>query len=83
MRHLRYMLIAIACVGMSLDVVFAQDDALEGGTVRGLITDLTPAQNPMRALKSRLLPKTAKRHGQQKRMLTASTNTLGFPPGAT
>ena len=45
MRHLRYMLIAITCVGMSLGVVFAQDDALEGGTVRGLITDLTPAQN--------------------------------------
>ena len=47
MRHLRYMLIAIACVAMSFGVVFAQDDALEGGTVRGLITDLTPAQNPI------------------------------------
>ena len=47
MRHLRYVLIVLACTGMSLGVVFAQDDALKGGTVRGLITDLTPAQNPI------------------------------------
>ena len=47
MRHLRYVLIAVACVSMSFGIVFAQDDALKGGTVRGLITDLTPAQNPI------------------------------------
>ena len=55
MRHLRYMLIAIACVGMSLGVVFAQDDALEGGTVRGLITDLTPAQNPIEGVEVKIV----------------------------
>lgn len=47
MRHLRYVLIVVVCVSMSFGIVFAQDDALEGGTVRGLITDLTPAQNPI------------------------------------
>lgn len=47
MRHLRCMFIAVVCVGMSFGIVFAQDDALKGGTVRGLITDLTPVQNPI------------------------------------
>ena len=55
MRHLRYMLIAIACVGMSLGVVFAQNDALEGGTVRGLITDLTPTQNPIEGVEVKVV----------------------------
>ena len=47
MRRLRYMLIVVGCVSMSFGIVFAQDDALKGGTVRGQITDLTPAQNPI------------------------------------
>ena len=47
MRRLRYMLIVVGCISMSFGIVFAQDNALKGGTVRGLITDLTPAQNPI------------------------------------
>ena len=47
MRHLRYMLTVVGCISMSFGIVFAQDNALKGGTVRGLITDLTPAQNPI------------------------------------
>ena len=47
MHHLRYVLIGVACVGMLLGVVFAEDNSLKSGTVRGRITDLTPAQNPI------------------------------------
>ena len=35
MRHLRYVLIAVACVGMLLSIAFAQEDALKGGTDGG------------------------------------------------
>ncbi len=47
MRHLRYVLIVVACVNMLLGVVLAQDKVLSVGTLRGQITDLTPAQNPV------------------------------------
>lgn len=46
MRHLGYVLIGVVCVSMSFGIAFAQDDALKGGTLRGLITDVTPVQNP-------------------------------------
>ncbi len=55
MSHLRFVLIVVACVGMSLGVVFAQDDALNGGTVRGQITDLTPAQNPIEGVEVKIV----------------------------
>lgn len=55
MRHLRYVLIVLACIGISLGVVFAQDDALKGGTIRGLITDLTPAQSPIEGVTVKII----------------------------
>ena len=47
MRHLRYVLIVVACVNMLLGIAFAQEDPLKGGTIRGQITDLTPTQDPV------------------------------------
>ena len=55
MRHLRYVLIVVVCVSMSFGIVLAQDDALEGGTVRGLITDLTPVQNPIEGVEVKIV----------------------------
>ena len=55
MTHLRFVLIVVACVSMSLGVVFAQDDALNGGTVRGQITDLTPAQDPIEGVEVKIV----------------------------
>ncbi|MCE2412535.1 carboxypeptidase regulatory-like domain-containing protein [Candidatus Poribacteria bacterium] len=55
MRHLRYVLIMGACVGMSLGVVFAQDKVLSVGTLRGHITDLTPAQNPVEGVEVKIV----------------------------
>ena len=54
MNHLRYVLIVVACIGMLLDVVFAED-ALKGGTVRGLITDLTPTQSPIEGVEVKIV----------------------------
>ena len=55
MRHLRYVLIVVVCVSMSFGIVLAQDDALEGGTVRGLIIDLTPVQNPIEGVEVKIV----------------------------
>ena len=81
MRHLRYMLIAIACVGMSLGVVFAQDDALEGGTVRGLITDLTPAQNPIEGVEVKIVAQDSRKTWTTKTDADGEYKHAGLPPG--
>ena len=46
MIRLSFMLAIIACVGMSISPIFAQEEAASGGTVRGKITDTSNAQNP-------------------------------------
>jgi biopolymer transport protein ExbB len=48
MIRFSFVLMLIACVGMSAGLVFAQDDAgAGGGTVRGQIVDTTTAQGPI------------------------------------
>ncbi|MCY3742245.1 MAG: carboxypeptidase-like regulatory domain-containing protein [Candidatus Poribacteria bacterium] len=47
MARFIFMLILAACVSMFTDIVFAQGAAMSGGTLRGQITDVTPAQNPI------------------------------------
>jgi hypothetical protein len=51
MTRLRFVLIIVACVGMSLGSVFAQN----GGTVRGQITDLTPTQDPIEGVEVKIV----------------------------
>ena len=46
MTRFSFVLILVACVGMFIGIVFAQDDPADGGTIRGTIRDLTQAQNP-------------------------------------
>lgn len=55
MTLLKFSLIIIACIAMFLGIAFAQDDALNGGTLRGLITELTPAQNPIEGVKVKIV----------------------------
>ena len=84
MHHLRYVLIGVVCVGMSFGIVFAQDNALEGGTVRGMITDLTPAQNPIEDVEVKIVAQDRRqRNGQQKRGADGEyEHSLYFPPDA-
>ena len=81
MRHLRFVLIAIACIGMSRGVVFAQDDALEGGTVRGLITDLTPAQNPIEGVEVKIVAQDGGKAWTTKTDADGEYKHAGLPPG--
>lgn len=47
MTRFSFVLIVTACVGMFTNVVFPQNEATNGGTVRGRITDTTQARNPI------------------------------------
>ena len=56
MRCLRYVLITVICMGMLFGSVFAQDkETLSVGTLRGQITDLTPAQNPIEGVEVKII----------------------------
>ena len=81
MRHLRFVLIVVACVGMSHGVVFAQNDALEGGTVRGLITDLTPAQNPIEGVEVKIVAQDSGKAWTTKTDADGEYKHAGLPPG--
>ena len=47
MARFSFVLAFIACVGMSVSPLFAQDAAINGGTVRGQIVDTSDKQNPI------------------------------------
>ena len=54
MTRLIFMLIAVAVVGMFSGITFAQDNPVNGGTIRGTITDTTRAQNPIEGVEIKL-----------------------------
>ena len=47
MARLSFVLMLVACAGMSISIVFAQDGGVNGGTVEGKITDTSSQQNPI------------------------------------
>ena len=47
MTRFSFVLIVVACVDMLLGTAFAQNNAANGGTIRGMITDTTAEQNPI------------------------------------
>ena len=51
MTRFSFVLIVTACIGIFTSVVFSQNQAANGGTLRGTITDTTPAQNPIEGVK--------------------------------
>ena len=55
MPRLIFMLIAVTFVGMFSGIIFAQDAPLDGGTLRGMITDVTPAQNPIEGVEVKIV----------------------------
>ena len=54
MTRFGFVLIIATCIGICVGIVFAQDNALNGGTVRGRITDTTEAQNPIEAVEIKI-----------------------------
>ena len=81
MRRLRYALIVLACIGMSLGVIFAQDDALKGGTVRGQITDLTPVQNPIEGVEVKIVAQDSGKEFIAETDVDGNYEHAGLPAG--
>ena len=55
MARFSFVLAFIACVGMSVSPLFAQDAVINGGTVRGQIVDTTDKQNPIEGVDVRIV----------------------------
>lgn len=55
MTRFNFVLILVACVGMFIGIVFAQDNAADGGTIRGTITDLTQGQKPIEGVEVKIV----------------------------
>ena len=55
MTRLIFTLIAVAFVGMFSGITFAQDAPLNGGTLRGKITDATPEQKPIEGVEVKIV----------------------------
>lgn len=81
MSRLRYVVIAVACVSMAFGIVFAQDDVLKGGTVRGLITDLTPAQNPIEGVEVKIVAQNSGKEFITKTDVDGNYKHAGLPAG--
>ena len=55
MARFSFVLALIVCVGMSVSVAFAQDAAINGGTVRGRIVDTSDKQNPIEGVEVKIV----------------------------
>ena len=55
MTRLIFTLIVVAFGGMFSGITFAQDDPANGGTLRGMITDVTPEQKPIEGVEVKIV----------------------------
>ncbi|MDE0684254.1 MAG: carboxypeptidase regulatory-like domain-containing protein [Candidatus Poribacteria bacterium] len=55
MARLSFVLMLMACAGMSVSIIYAQEGVVNGGTVRGKITDTTNAQNPIEGVEVKIV----------------------------
>ena len=55
MTRFSFVLLFPICFGMFIGLIFAQEDAVNGGTVRGTITDTTEARNPIEGADVRII----------------------------
>ncbi|MYB02388.1 carboxypeptidase regulatory-like domain-containing protein, partial [Candidatus Poribacteria bacterium] len=74
MVRLSFVLMLMACVGMSVSIIYAQEEIVNGGTVRGKITDTSNAQNPIEGVEVKIVdingaefPATTKANGEYTR----------------
>ncbi len=55
MARFSFVLTFIACIGMSVGIVFAQGEVADGGTVRGQIVDTSDKQNPIEGVEVKIV----------------------------
>ena len=76
-----FMLSIIACIGMSVGIVFAQDNALNGGTLRGQIKDTTPEQNPIEGVDVKIYDQNGEHDFTVKTDANGEYKRSGIPAG--
>ena len=81
MPRLSFVLIVIACGSLSFGIAFAQDDATNGGTVRGQITDITPAQNPIEGVEVKIVAQGGGKEWTTKTDADGNYKHAGLPAG--
>ena len=62
MVRLSFVLMLIACAGMSISIVFAQGEGVNGGTVEGKITDTNSKQNPIEGVQVKIVDQEGKQY---------------------
>ena len=55
MARLSFVLTFIACIGMSINIAFAQEGGVNGGTVEGQIRDTSSKQNPIEGVQVKIV----------------------------
>ena len=76
-----FMLSVITCIGISVGIVFAQDDALNGGTLRGQITDVTLMQNPIEGVEVKIVAQDSGKEWTTKTDVDGNYTYAGLPAG--
>ncbi|RKU20628.1 hypothetical protein C6503_05705 [Candidatus Poribacteria bacterium] len=62
MIRFSFVLLFFACVGMLLGTAFAQNNAANSGTIRGMITDTTVEQNPIEGVEIKIVAQDGTEH---------------------
>ena len=81
MPRLIFVLIAVTCVGMFAGITFAQDEAANGGTLRGTITDTTPALNPIEGVEVKIYDQNGVHDFTAKTDTNGEYKRSGIPAG--
>ena len=81
MTRFIFMLILAACVSMFTDIVFAQDDVMNGGTLRGQITDVTLRQNPIEGVEVKIVAQDSGKEWTTKTDVDGNYKYAGLPAG--
>lgn len=81
MTRLIFMLIVVACISMFTDIGFAQDTAMNGGTLRGQITDVTLRQNPIEDVEVKIVAQDGSKEWTTKTDADGNYKHAGLPAG--
>ena len=81
MTRLNFVIIVIICIAMFLGIAFAQENALNGGTLRGQISDVTPAQNPIEGVEVKIVARDGSKEFTTRTDADGNYEHAGLPAG--
>ena len=81
MTRFNFLLISVICVVTFEGLSFAQDNPANGGTLRGTITDTTPAQNPIEGVDVKIYDRNGVHNFSVKTDTNGEYKRSGIPAG--